>query len=336
MQLFTPLRFLLLILLVPFFALEVHAAGPSLFSSCDDLCTTDSGGLSSCQSGSGGKNSGGYFQLHNSNFLVTADAIFLAHSGSAFRSEILDPGNGSVTVAQELEHGFPVAPRVQGIVRLLDDLYVAATYFGTDEWDSSAQIRNVPPLPDLSADIAYAAELQNVEVNFLRGTAFADTYWLLGVRYLTYQDSFIESYRLDSAFSPTINEVVNGEAENVLLGPQLGLLLNYGIGQTQLRIGSKVGLMNNRVDQLGPAYTNAITIDGNPETTFQNEEDQFALLGDLNVTVERHFTQHLSFRAGYQGIFLDNIAQSATQNGQVATPDTLWVHGALFGVNLSW
>ncbi|MEM7478274.1 MAG: BBP7 family outer membrane beta-barrel protein [Planctomycetota bacterium] len=265
---------------------------------------------------------------------ITADAIFLSHSGSSFRSEILEPGSGSVTVSQDLEHGFPVAPRVRAEVQLLDSFYVEGVYFGTSDWNSNAQLQNVPPLPDLSADIAYSAEMQNIELNCRRATSFFDISWLVGVRYLNYQDSFLENYRLTSAFSPVITETASGAADNVLLGPQIGLLQDIGLGRTQISLGGKLGFMNNRVDQFGPAYTSAITIDGNPETVFVNENDDFALLGELSATLSRHVTPNLSFRSGYQGIFMDSVVQSATQNGSLASPGTLWVHGLLFGVEL--
>jgi hypothetical protein len=193
----------------------------------------------------------------------------------------------------------------------------------------------VPPLPDLTADIDYAAELQNVELNFLQGPSFIDSHWLLGVRYLTYQDSFVEAYRLTPGIGPVINEIASGQADNSLIGPQIGLLMDVGSGSTQLRMASKLGLMNNRIAQSGPAYDNAITIDGNPEPRFDNESDQFSLLGEFDILLTYHVTHHSSLRLGYQGIFLDNIAQSATQNGRQATPKNLWIHGALLGVQWS-
>ena len=267
---------------------------------------------------------------------VTADAIFLSHSGSDFRSEILDPGSGSVTISQDLEHGFPVAPRIQVATRLYGCWHAQLVYFGTDAWDSTARIRDVPPMPDLSADINYEAELQNVELNFLQGPSFIDTFWLVGLRYLKYQDSFMEAYRLDPALGPSIAETAIGEADNSLFGPQIGLFQDVGNRITELRMGGKLGFMNNRIKQFGPAYDNAITIDGVPEIRFDNEIDEFAFLGEVSLTLSHHFTRHLSLRVGYQGVYLDSIAQSATQNGQPATDRNLWIHGALLGAQCRW
>ncbi|MEZ6090013.1 MAG: BBP7 family outer membrane beta-barrel protein [Pirellulaceae bacterium] len=266
---------------------------------------------------------------------VTADAIFLTHSDSAFRSEILDPGNGTVTVAQDLEHGFPVAPRLRIGTLLLDSFRTELSYFGTDGWNSSAQIRNVAPFPDLAADIDYEAQLHNIEWNFISGPSEIDAHWLIGVRYLNYQDSFLESYRLDPGFGPLITETAQGEAENSAFGPQIGVGLDLGGGTTFLQLGGKLGLMNNRVTQTGAAYDTALTIDGNPETRFSNRSDEFAWLGELSVTLNHFVTRSLSLRMGYQGLFLDNVAQSARQNGRQAMAEQISFHGAVFGLQWS-
>lgn len=90
--------------------------------------------------------------------------------------------------------------------------------------------------------------------------------------------------------------------------------------------------MNNNITQSGPAYDNALTIDGNPETRFDNDSDEFAWLGELSVTLQHFVSPSVSLRLGYQGLFLDNVAQSATQNGRQADASQISFHGAVFGV----
>jgi hypothetical protein len=269
---------------------------------------------------------------YESLFVLTVDSLWLTHSGSSFRSEILDPNNNSVVVAQELEYGIPIAPRIRLGVLLLEDLRTEFSYFGTSDWESTASLRNVPPVPDLSADIAYEAELQNFEWNFLSGQSDVDSHWILGMRYLEYTDSFVEDYRLDTGFGPVITERASGEVENRALGPQVGVGFDFGGGSTFIHFGSKLGFMNNQIEQFGPGYLDAITIDGNPETTFRSKNDEFAWLVDLDITGHYFISNHIAIRVGYQGLFLDRIAQAATQRGQQALADDISFHGAVFGV----
>ena len=266
---------------------------------------------------------------YQSLFWAGIDGMWLTHSGSAFRSEVLDPNNNSVVVSQTLEHGLPIAPRFRLGSLLTENVRGELSYFGTSGWESSARIQNVAPLPDLNANVNYDAQLNNFECNFMTTGSIYDPYWLLGVRYLRYEDSFVESYRLDPGFGTVIEETANGDAANDLFGPQVGLGMQMFGGSFQF--GGKIGFMNNQISQSGPSYTNAILIDGNPETTFDNESDTFVLLGDLEVTLTRQISSNLSIRLGYQGLFLDNIAQSATQNGGQAQPDEIAFHGFLFG-----
>ena len=266
---------------------------------------------------------------YQSMFWAGMDAMWLTHSGSEFRSEILDPNNNAVTVSQTLEHGFPMTPRFRLGSLLTDTIRAELSYFGTTGWESSAQIRNVAPLPDLDADVTYDAELHNFECNFFSPQTGIDSHWLFGFRYLQYQDSFSETYRLNTGFGSVIEEAANGQSENSAFGPQVGAGLDLGRGL--LHFGGKVGFMNNRIRQSGPSYTNAILIDGNPETRFDNESDEFALLGDLEVTMTRYLTPNIAVRVGYQGLFLNNIAQSATQNGAQSDLGSIAFHGLMFG-----
>ncbi|QDV45853.1 hypothetical protein Enr13x_57560 [Stieleria neptunia] len=268
---------------------------------------------------------------YQSLFWVGVDSLWLTHSGSEFRSEILDPGNNTVTIAQTLDHGLPVAPRVRMGTLLLDSFRTELSYFGTVGWESSATLRNVAPLPDLDATIDYDAELHNVEWNFFGGQSEVDSHWLIGLRYLRYRDSFSEAYRLDTGFGPLIEETARGEATNDAFGPQAGVGLDLGGGSTRLHLGAKLGLMNNQVQQSGPGFNDAIVIDGIAETTFDNDSNEFAWLGDLEVTLEHQVSRSVSFRLGYQGLFLDNVVQSATQNGQQSKASQISFHGLVLG-----
>lgn len=271
-------------------------------------------------------------EQYRSPFSIGVDAIWLTHSGSAFRSEILDPNSNATVIAQDLEHGLPVAPRLRLGVLLFEDFRSEVSYFGTSDWGSTARVQNVAPLPDLSADIAYDAELHNFEFNFFSGQSEVDSHWMIGLRYLSYRDSFEEAYQLETGFGPMIEEVARGDAKNEAFGPQVGGGIDFGGGSTFLHLGSKLGFMNNRIRQRGPGYQNALVIDGTPETSFQSKTDEFAWLAELELTLNHYVTDHVSFRVGYQGLFLDNVAQSATQNGRQADAAQISFHGVVLGM----
>ena len=49
---------------------------------------------------------------------------------------------------------------------------------------------------------------------------------MIGLRYLRYQDSFVEDYRLDNGVGSIVTETASGEATNEAFGPQIGLGLD--------------------------------------------------------------------------------------------------------------
>lgn len=269
-------------------------------------------------------------------FWAGVDAVWLSHGGGDFRSEILDPTNGSISVAQDLASGLTVAPRVRIGSRLLDWIGAEFIYFQSGDWESTADIAGTAAVPELNATVAHSADLRNFELNFIGPRSILDTHWLIGMRYLRYQDSFTETYQWQPAIGPVINETAAGSAENEAFGPQAGLTLDIDIGRYLLSFGSKLGLLNNRTDQTGPSYNDALVIDGTPEPTFRRDADELMWLGDLEINLTRAITQHATLRIGYQGLFLDQVVQSSAQNGRQAEAENLWFHGLVLGGEWIW
>ena len=191
-------------------------------------------------------------------------------------------------------------------------------------------------VPELNATVDHSADLRSFEWNFITAPSVIDTQCLIGMRYLRYQDSFMENYQWRPAVGPAIDETAAGSAENEAFGPQLGIGLNIEIGRNLLSFGSKLGLLNNRTHQVGPSYVDALVIDGVPETTFRTDVDELLWLGDIDVSLTRYITPHLTLRIGYQGLFLDQIVQSSTQFGRQAEADQLWFHGLVLGGEWIW
>jgi len=276
-----------------------------------------------------------YQQRNHSHFSARVDSVWLQPSGSTFLSEILDPGSGDAVISQELDFGFRVAPQITLRSYLLEGFTAEFVYLGIDDWRSSATFDDVPPTPNLDAEIESEASFRNFELNWLSDPSVLGTRWMIGLRHLQYDDSLRESYLLDTGLGP-VAETALGEAENRLFGPQVGLDLDVPWYRTLLQFGGKLGFFNNRSRQSGPAYVNALVIDGNPESTFTVDSDEFTFAGELDLLFHRGLTPGLSVHIGYQGLYLDNVVQSAAQVGSPAEGDVLWLHGLVLGGQLAY
>ena len=174
------------------------------------------------------------------------------------------------------------------------------------------------------------SSLQNFEVNWLSDPTSLGARWIVGLRYLEYEDSLLEAYVLDSGGGP-VNETAYGDAVNRLFGPQLGAEVDVAWDRTLLQFGGKLGFLNNRTDQTGPGYTDALVIDGAQESTFQVDTDQFTFSAEIDAMIQQTITRHLAVHLGYQGLYMDSIVQSASQVGSPSDGRSLWLHGLVLG-----
>ncbi|MEM8669841.1 MAG: BBP7 family outer membrane beta-barrel protein [Planctomycetota bacterium] len=258
------------------------------------------------------------------------DSVWMAPTTSAFRSEILDPGSGNVVVSQDLDFGLQLAPQVTLRSFLIDGVTAEFIFLGGIDWESTASFDDVPPTPNLDADVKAEASLLNFELNWVSDASVLGTRWIAGLRYLEYEDSLTESYILDIGAGP-VNETAFGEANNRLFGPQLGLELDVAIERTLLQFGGKLGFLNNRADQAGPAYVSALVIDGTPESTFNVNTDHFTLSAEIDALIQHSITSNCAVHVGYQGLFLNRVIQSASQVGSPSQSQNLWLHGLVLG-----
>lgn len=276
-----------------------------------------------------------YQKRYQSIFSARVDSVWMSPAGSSFRSEILDPGSGDTVVSQDLDFGLQVGPQFTLRSFLIDGFTAELVYLGVDEWRSSATFDDVPPTPNLDAEIEAEASFQNFEVNWVGDPSVLGTRWIAGLRYLEYDDSLREAYVLDTGLGP-VNETAIGRAENELFGPQFGLDVDVAIDRTLLQFGGKLGFFNNQSTQSGPAYVDALVIDGAPESMFEVDSDEFTFAAEVDVMIQRMITPCLAVHVGYQGLYLDNIVQSASQIGGPADGESLWLHGLVLGGQWSY
>ena len=263
-------------------------------------------------------------------FSARVDGVWMSPAGQSFRSEILDPGSGETVVSRDLDFGFRVAPQVTLRSFLIDGFTAEFIYLGIDDWRSSATFDDVPPTPNLDAAIEAEASFHNFELNWLSDPSVLGTRWIVGLRYMEYDDSLREDYVLDVGAGP-VNETAFGRAENRLFGPQLGLELDIPVDRTLFQCGGKIGFLNNRTNQTGPAYVNALVIDGTPESMFEVDADEFTFSAEIDLLLQHAITQCIAVHVGYQGLYMDNVAQSASQIGGPAKGRSLWLHGLVLG-----
>ena len=131
--------------------------------------------------------------------------------------------------------------------------------------------------------------------------------------------------------------VIEGVCDNELYGFQLGF---EGVivrqGRWSLESTVKAGVFYNDLDVSG----NSANIN------FSKRFDQTAFIGEANLFMRYYITPRMSFKAGYQGLWIDGIALMPDQFDDFdigLTPvqgradlTTVGYHGGLLGFELTW
>ncbi|MEM9646484.1 MAG: hypothetical protein AAF989_15945, partial [Planctomycetota bacterium] len=157
-----------------------------------------------------------------------------------------------------------------------------------------------------------------------------DTTFRLGLRYLNYSDSFDERFARPVGVNPAINERAQGEAKNFMLGPQMGVGYGKEIGPLWIDGFLNLSLLHNSLEQSGPAYSGALTIDGVQDPRFGVEESDVTYAAEFGVNAVYPIFERLHLRVGYRGLNLDEVLESARQNGGPATRSQVDFQGASF------
>jgi hypothetical protein len=233
------------------------------------------------------------------------------------------------------------------------DIAWEASYFGFDDWDGAAVVEGNNDLR-LAGDIGLAAvddffgadrmqltsasELHNFEINRSRRIACTNLSWLVGFRYLNFQEDFtIESTDADNSVS---NYMVG--TENNLYGAQLGGIWRRHRGTVGLEVFGKAGVFANDTKQqqfigdFGNTFVFRDTrADGN-ETAF---------VGEIGATGLVRISERWSLRGGYNLMWIDEVARAIDQldftdtltSGTVINDSgDVFLHGANVGLEARW
>jgi hypothetical protein len=197
---------------------------------------------------------------------------------------------------------------------------------------SNIQINNVVPffLPSVTmVNATYNSELTSGELNLRR--PLGDRISLLaGLRYLEL-DEHLHVDLIDGG-APSTYDI---SARNRLYGGQLGAEATLWChGRLTVEGLTKVGVFHNSGGQNSAVNTGAVLI------TVADTSNRAAFLGELAFTANYSLSDRLTFRAGYDLLWLETVALAsdqmavssfATGNGISATGGAFY-HGAFVGL----
>lgn len=212
--------------------------------------------------------------------------------------------------------------------------------------------------------------IQNAELNLLRMGRQTRTRrgreaiyeYLLGFRYFKFDESLTYS-----AFGIRPNTFAGGDisradyvanVENELYGAQFGgrseLSLTKRMG---MLIGLKAGIFQNNFSSSQRASVTALDgqqrvaqILNNPNQgtpfNFAGEDQDYTMLGEVDLGLTYRLTNGVRLRGGYKGIFVDDVAFAENQgnsnfndivaNSTPSANEDLILHGGYFGLDLAF
>jgi hypothetical protein len=268
---------------------------------------------------------------------------------------------GTDNLDMDYEPGF----RVTGRLDLGPLSFVEAAYAGAFFWEEAAQVTGTGNLFSVFSDFGQGttfletdgadlqrleleSELHSSEINWRR-------YWvgrhpsvtgtlLMGARWVRLTEDFTYSTRVSAPQAAFMDYAVS--TENDLVGFQTGGDVAVCLRQG-LRIvgGGKVGIYNNRTKQF--TRIDATTLP--PDFSESADGNTVAFVGDGGISIVADLLPSLSFRAGYEALFVNSVALGANNfntippfaGGGVRTPfveddGKALYHGFHAGVEYVW
>ncbi len=294
-------------------------------------------------------------------FDVHAEWLFWQRDYSdsqAFSSRgILGP---TVLDANQLDFSEESGFRVTGAYLVGPATALEATYFGTLNWASSAQVTGDGDLFSVFSDfgsdpfngfpetdfanlhqLGLSSELDNAELNLRHRSVSANCLWhsslLIGVRYLRLREDL--SYRTETNVAAMDYAL---KVDNDLVGAQIGGDLFLCV-TPRFKIGGEIeaGVYGTSSSQ----RTNVTTTDSPVLHEYLRDND-VAFIGEAGVSGLYRITSRWTFRGGYQVLYVDGVA-TAVDNFNTASPfsartallsnnGNVFYHGANLGFEWTW
>jgi hypothetical protein len=255
-------------------------------------------------------------------YSTAADAIFLFRDDPALDS-FAGAFAADITGTNGLDVG--VMPRLQVMVPIDDIWDLEATGFGVDSWHVTGDY-DLPGV--LSGALDFNSQLFSAEVNFRHNTRdWLQLLWgFRWAEFSEYIDFTAPSVGLPAAWHLDAQNFFYG----LQIGADVGLLSLWD--RVELTGFVKGGVYDNRADWLHQVQTVGAV------STFENQFDEVAFLGEAALTLTVRCSEHSALRGGYHWLVLDEVTQaieSFTVN-ETDGLDRLFFHGAFAGVELRW
>jgi Putative beta barrel porin-7 (BBP7) len=321
---------------------------------------------------------------------VSAEAVFLSHSntsaagGGALTSRGVGPlgpivlNAGNVDSGNDLEAGM----RLSAAFIFGAGGNIEATYMGNNEWNDRAAVTD--PTAGLFSFISEfgtnpggspagfddtdrsilqsveaSSEFHSAELNYRRRTMgpycrFQGS-WLVGLRYLRYQDGLM--YATLGQNDNTVNANLprfftsDDELKNRLFGPQAGFDLWWNVTPgVNLGIGMKGAWVQNDIRRRTIFTANSINLGGPGTSTLSTTDQDTTVMGEFETKLAYRLSHSWTVTTSYYLIGVDDIAVGTidnrtirdfvTVNPSIARPaltfDSLTVQGIAFGAEYIW
>jgi len=241
--------------------------------------------------------------------------------------------------SHDLQTPFKAGTRATVGMALGDWYRLETTFLGGYDWNDVESVRNatlnlqgglgslrspfsnfgnpliVPGLDNNDlASVSIQSRLNSAEVNlrrrlfmpFDRDVAFEASF-LIGARYMDISENFGYFSHSNGTGVQNITNQFNVAAQNLLVGPQIGLMGQFLLRpQTWIDVDAKGAAFNNHATQNSFYTNNNNGIVTQAAATAQR--DRNAYLGDFAFNLNHQFTRTLTLRLGYNLLVVSNLA----------------------------
>jgi hypothetical protein len=254
---------------------------------------------------------------------ITVESLFLWRD-NRYSSEVGD------------DFSMGVGPRIFAGLRAEGNWELQAGYFGSFGMEAGRS--------EQSNGISLKSELNNAEVNFLDN--FEDFALLAGFRYVGFNDQFDFRSGRDFVSPDVFGSEYKTSVKNNLYGGQLGLRLRHIWERFIFEATGKAGIFYNTAQ--ADAFIDAH--DPNSASSFYNRwpsviGHQTGFVGDLNFTGGFRISPIWSARAGYNLLWINNIALApdriafdnyTAESFPVYMERTVFMQGVNVGLEAMW
>lgn len=270
----------------------------------------------------------------------------------------------------QVDVGYRIGPRS----------WIAATYWWLDPMESSGRVtdptgqlnsifdfRSLDFSPIESVNDLYngaraqavwrSSEFHNIELNYLNCPVWCPcdcirVSWLAGARYFYFRDAMLFGTAHDYTefgVSPAYDAYYKVKLKNHLIGAQVGFRLDWrATCRLTAFLAPKVGIYNNHITSRQAVYNGlgqyAYRFADGAVANIRSEENNFAVLTEIDLGLNYQVTPNLSIFGGYRLVSAAGVAVATEQvpylhddfrdMREIDSTGHLFLHGAFAGVLL--